>query len=123
MDEVKSMCLFVQTDLSTVFFCMKSYVTITLNTEAVARLKRNKLPGDSYSDVVLREMPDCGETAGELLHRLERVEVPKANPSFGLRCCPAGGVAPVVTSRENDLLGGLELDSQFTWYGHRFTAS
>ncbi len=61
---------------------MKSYVTITLNTEAAARLKKNKLPGDSYSDVVLREMPDPCETAGELLDRLENMEVPKADPNL-----------------------------------------
>ena len=61
---------------------MKSYVTITLNTEAAARLKKNKLPGDSFSDVVLREMPNPCETAGELLDRLESIEVPKANPKL-----------------------------------------
>jgi hypothetical protein len=59
---------------------MKSYVTVTLNTEAAVRLKKNKLPGDSYSDVILREMPDPCETAGELLDRLESMQVPKADP-------------------------------------------
>ncbi len=61
---------------------MKSYVTITLNTRAAARLKKNKLPGDSYSDVVLREMPDPCETAGEVYERLHSIEAPRANPKL-----------------------------------------
>lgn len=59
-----------------------AYTTITVNTEAAARLKKNKLPGDSYSDVILREMPNPCETAGELLEALESTEVPKADPKL-----------------------------------------
>ena len=60
--------------------CVMASITVTLSTEAPARLKKNKLPGDSFSDVILREMPDPCETAGELLDRLESIEVPKADP-------------------------------------------
>lgn len=59
-----------------------SYTTISVNDQAMARLRKNKLPGDTYSDVILRELPDPCETAGELLERLERESVPKANPKF-----------------------------------------
>lgn len=57
-------------------------ITITLSVEAYARLKKLKEPGDSYSDVILRELPDPCLTAGELLDRLEREGVPKADPKL-----------------------------------------
>jgi hypothetical protein len=58
-------------------------ITITVSTEAHARLKKLKLSArDSYSDVILRELPDPCLTAGELLDRLEREGVPKANPKL-----------------------------------------
>jgi len=48
---------------------------ITLNEEAYARLKKCKGPGESFSDVVLREVCDPpAQTAGELLARLEQFE-------------------------------------------------
>jgi hypothetical protein len=55
-------------------------VTINISTQAHARLKKNKLPGDSFSDVILRELPEPCDTAGELLDRLQRIELPKADP-------------------------------------------
>jgi predicted CopG family antitoxin len=57
-------------------------ITITVSTEAYARLKKLKEPGDSYSDVILRELPNPCLTAGELLDRLEREDVPKADPKL-----------------------------------------
>jgi predicted CopG family antitoxin len=57
-------------------------ITITLNPEAHARLKKLKEAGDSFSDVILRELPDPCLTAGELLERLEREGVPKAEPKL-----------------------------------------
>ena len=54
-------------------------VTINISTRAHDRLKKNKLPGDSFSDVILREMPEPCDTAGELLDRLEHMEPPKIN--------------------------------------------
>jgi predicted CopG family antitoxin len=48
---------------------------ITLNEAAYERLKNWKNPGDSFSDVVLRELPEPpAKTAGELLERLKQFE-------------------------------------------------
>ena len=57
-------------------------VSVTLTAEAHARLVKNKLPGDSFSDVVIRELPDPCDTCGELLDRLESEGVPAADPKL-----------------------------------------
>ena len=57
-----------------------AYVNISLSTEAYARLKKLKGPGDSFSAVVLREMPEPWVTAGDVLDGLESMEIPKADP-------------------------------------------
>lgn len=57
-------------------------VTVTLTTEAHARLLKNKLPGDSFSDVVIRELPDPCDTCGELLERVESSPPPKLDPEM-----------------------------------------
>jgi len=54
--------------------------TIALTQPAYERLKKQKLPGESFSDVVLREIPIPCETAGEILDHFESHPVPKANP-------------------------------------------
>jgi len=47
--------------------------SITITAEAHARLKRLKQRNESFSDVVLREVPEPpARTAGELLEMLER---------------------------------------------------
>ena len=61
--------------------CM-AFVTLTINTEAHGRLKKLKAPGDSFSDVILRELPEPWETAGAVLDGLERMKVPKADPAL-----------------------------------------
>jgi predicted CopG family antitoxin len=53
--------------------------TIALTRPAYERLKKQKLPGESFSDVVLREIPEPCETAGEVLAHFEQHPVPKAN--------------------------------------------
>ncbi len=53
---------------------------IAIKEEAYKRLKKLKQPGDSFTDVILRELPDPLETAGELLDYFETHPVPKANP-------------------------------------------
>lgn len=55
-------------------------ITITISAEAHSRLKKNKMPGESFSDVVLRELPNPCDTAGELLDYYETHEVPRADP-------------------------------------------
>ena len=59
-----------------------AFVTLTINTEAHSRLKRLKAPGDSFSDVILRELPEPWETAGDVLEGLERMQVPKTDPEL-----------------------------------------
>lgn len=55
---------------------------IAIKEEAYKRLKKLKLPGDSFTDVILRELPDPLETAGEILDYFEKHPVPKANPKL-----------------------------------------
>ena len=56
--------------------------TITISTEAYKRLKKRKEPGESFSEVILREVPKLWETGGEILDGLKRQGVPKANPEL-----------------------------------------
>ena len=53
--------------------------TISISAEAYKRLKKRKEAGDNFSDVILREVPELRETAGEVFDNLERTGVPKAN--------------------------------------------
>ena len=55
---------------------------VSLNESAYKRLRKLKLPGESFSDVVLRELPEPLETAGEMLDHFEKHGVPKANPQL-----------------------------------------
>jgi predicted CopG family antitoxin len=50
------------------------FLTITISAEAHSRLKKYKRKGDSFTDVVLRELPASGpcETGREILDSLER---------------------------------------------------
>jgi predicted CopG family antitoxin len=56
--------------------CMAT-TTIALTEPAYERLKRQKLPGESFSDVVLREIPEPCETAGDVLKSLEANPPPR----------------------------------------------
>ena len=58
-------------------------ITITLSTEAHARLRKHKGPRDSFSDVVLREVPELPlETCGQLEGYYKTHGVPKADPKL-----------------------------------------
>jgi predicted CopG family antitoxin len=65
-----------------VYFPCMAFKTLTISAEAHARLKKLKGPGDSFTDVILRELPEPCDTAGEVLDWLSRIEVPKANPKL-----------------------------------------
>lgn len=56
--------------------------TITIKTEAYERLKKNKLPGDSFTDVILREVLEPLKTCGELEDYFAEHGVPKADPKL-----------------------------------------
>ena len=56
------------------------FITVKLSTQAHARLKNHKLPGDSFSDSIMREVPDMPlETCGQLEDYYEKHGVPKAD--------------------------------------------
>ena len=57
-------------------------ITITLTTPAYERLRRLKAPGESFSQMVLRELPKRLETCGELEDYFAKHGVPKANPKL-----------------------------------------
>jgi predicted CopG family antitoxin len=59
-----------------------AFVTLTINTEAYSRLNKLKVPGESFSDVILRELPEPWETAGDVLDGLQRMQVPKTDPKL-----------------------------------------
>lgn len=61
------------------FSCMP-FTTITISTDAHARLRKLKEPGDSFSDVILRNVHQPCETAGELLEAFKNVELPPMDP-------------------------------------------
>ena len=55
-------------------------VNITLTRPAYERLKKLKEPGESFSDMVIRELPERADTLGELLDYWDKREMPKGNP-------------------------------------------
>ncbi len=56
-------------------------INVTLSMAAHARLKKHKGPGDSFSDVVLREVPELPlETCGQIEDFFKAHGVPKADP-------------------------------------------
>jgi predicted CopG family antitoxin len=61
------------------FSCMP-FTTITISTDAHARLRKLKEPGDSFSDVILRATPQPCETAGELLDAIWPLKLQPMNP-------------------------------------------
>ena len=56
--------------------------TIAISQDAYKRLKKFKGPGDTFSAVLLRELPEPLGTAGEVLDYFEAHDVPKANPKL-----------------------------------------
>jgi hypothetical protein len=59
-----------------------SYKTLTVRTEAYARLRKLKAPGESFSDVILRELPEPWGTCGDVLEGLRNVQVPTPDPKL-----------------------------------------
>jgi predicted CopG family antitoxin len=59
-----------------------SFRTIGINDEAYARLKKFKMPGDSFSEVILRELPEPYKTAGEIEDHFAKHGVTKVDPNL-----------------------------------------
>ena len=54
-------------------------INITLTKAAYERLKKLKEPGESFSEMVLREMPERLKTCGEVEDYFAKRGVPKAS--------------------------------------------
>ena len=54
-----------------------AFKTLTISEEAHARLRKHKLPGESFTQVILRELPDPLQTAGEVLDHLKTQAPPR----------------------------------------------
>jgi hypothetical protein len=65
-----------------VYFTFMAFKTITISVTAYERLKKLKEPGESFSEVVLRELPDPCDTCGDILHSFKHRPVPRANPKL-----------------------------------------
>jgi len=57
-------------------------INITLTKPAYDRLRKLKEPGESFSQMVLRELPERLATCGELEDYFAKHGVPKANPEL-----------------------------------------
>ena len=57
-------------------------INVMPKEEAYKRLKKLKRRGDSFSDVILRELPDPLDTCGEVLDFFTKQGVPEANPKL-----------------------------------------
>jgi len=55
-------------------------INITLTKTAYDRLKKLKEPGESFSDAIIRELPEKCDTLGEIEDYYAKHGVPKANP-------------------------------------------
>ena len=60
-----------------VCLCGMSYKTLTVTSEAFERLQKLKAPGESFSDVILRELPESWATCGNVLDGLRKMHVPR----------------------------------------------
>jgi predicted CopG family antitoxin len=60
-----------------VYFSCMGFKTLTISEEAHRRLKRHKLPGESFTQVILREIPEPLETAGDVIDFLRSEPRPK----------------------------------------------
>jgi predicted CopG family antitoxin len=59
------------------------FTTITISTEAHQRLARHKIGRESYSAVILREIPEPPlETAGQIEAYFSKHGVPKSDPKL-----------------------------------------
>ena len=54
-----------------------AFKTLTISEEAHRRLKRHQLPGESFTQVILREIPEPLETAGDVLDYLSAQPPPR----------------------------------------------
>jgi len=63
--------------LTVVYFLCMAFKTLTISEEAHERLRKHKMPGESFTQVILRELPEPLETAGEVLDFLKSQAPPR----------------------------------------------
>jgi hypothetical protein len=63
-----------------VYGALRMSVSITLKRPAYERLKKLKEPGESFSDVVIRHLPQPCDTCAEVEDYLTKNGVPAADP-------------------------------------------
>jgi predicted CopG family antitoxin len=51
-------------------------ITLTVTTEVHEKLKKLKVGQESFSEMLMRELPDRANTCGEVLEKLEGRELP-----------------------------------------------
>jgi predicted CopG family antitoxin len=54
-----------------------AFKTLTISEEAHQRLKKRKLPGESFTEVILREIPETLETCGDVLAFIQSQPAPQ----------------------------------------------
>jgi predicted CopG family antitoxin len=57
-------------------------ITLTVTTEAHDKLKKLKVGKESFSEMLMRELPDRANTCGEVLEKLEGKELPPMDPDL-----------------------------------------
>jgi predicted CopG family antitoxin len=57
-------------------------ITLTVTTEVHDKLKRLKIGRESFSEMLIRELPDRANTCGEVLEKLEGKKLPPMDPSL-----------------------------------------
>lgn len=66
-------------------------INITLTKPAYERLKKLKEPGESFSQMVMRELPEKCDTLGEILDYYSKHGVPKPDPELRKRMLEGRG--------------------------------
>jgi predicted CopG family antitoxin len=57
-------------------------ITLTVTTEVHDRLKKLKVGRESFSEMLLRELPDRANTCGEVIEKLEGRQLPPMDPNL-----------------------------------------
>jgi predicted CopG family antitoxin len=57
-------------------------ITLTVTTEVHAKLKKLKVGHESFSEMLMRELPDRANTCGEVLEKLKGKELPPMDPNL-----------------------------------------
>ena len=57
-------------------------ITLTVTTEVHDKLKKLKVGHESFSEMLMRELPDRANTCGEVLEKLEGKDLPPMDPKL-----------------------------------------